>query len=102
VVERSQSNPLAVLGYAKFMEALRMGWLKHTGHPGLKKHVLNAVAVILPRGDTKFERPKESRTVRDELQRMRVIDALMAAEMVHTSAAAELAEPVVEPQWAFA
>lgn len=65
-----------------------MGWLRHCGDPGLTQHVLNAVARLLPQGDAKFERPKESRTVRDELARRRVIDALIAAAMVHTSAAA--------------
>jgi hypothetical protein len=70
------------------MEALREGWLWHTGDPGLTSHALNAVARLLPQGDTKFERPKESRTVRDELARRRVIDALIAAAMVHTTAAA--------------
>lgn len=97
VVDRSQGNTLACLDYARFMEALRMGWLHHTGDPGLSSHVLNAVARLLPGGDTKFERPKESRTVRDELQRRRVIDALVAAAMVHTSAAAMLGVEEPEP-----
>lgn len=90
VVDRSQANSLATLDYARFMEALRMGWLRHCGDPGLTQHALNAVARVLPQGDIKFERPRESRTVRDELARRRVIDALVAAAMVHTTAAAEL------------
>jgi len=85
----TQGNALACLDYARFMEALREGWLWHSGDPGLTSHALNAVARLLPQGDTKFERPKESRTVRDELARRRVIDALIAAAMVHTTAAAK-------------
>jgi hypothetical protein len=69
------------------MEALREGWLKHTGDKGLTRHAMNAIAVMLPGGDHKFARPKESRTVNDMLSRLRVIDALVAAAMVHTSAA---------------
>ncbi len=89
VVDRTQSIPLSVLDYQRFMEALREGWLKHSGDPGLTRHALNAVARVLPQGDVKFERPKESRTVNNELRRRRVIDALVAASMVHTTASAE-------------
>ena len=101
VVDRTQVNSLACLDYARFMEALREGWLHHAGDPGLTSHALNAVARVLPQGDTKFERPKESRTVRDELARRRVIDALVAASMVHTSAAATLGRSE-EPAFAWA
>jgi phage terminase large subunit-like protein len=99
VVDRSQVNSLACLDYARFMEALRMGWLKHTGDRGLRSHALNAVAKMLPQGDVKFERPKASRTVRAELQRRRVIDALVAAAMVHTSAVADLEAATVARSW---
>ncbi len=92
MIDRTQSNSLACLDYARFMEALREGWLHHSGDPGLTSHALNAVARVLPQGDTKFERPKESRTVNDELARRRVIDALVAAAMVHSTAAAALLE----------
>jgi phage terminase large subunit-like protein len=94
VVNRGQGNALAVLDYARFMEALREGWLHHSGDPGLKSHALNAIAVTLPGGDTKFYRPKESRTVNQTLQRLRVIDALVAAAMVHTHAASLLGKNV--------
>ncbi|MES2360088.1 MAG: hypothetical protein V4529_17235, partial [Gemmatimonadota bacterium] len=93
VVDRQQSNPLACLDYARFMEALREGWLHHTGDVALTQHALNAIARMLPLGDVKFERPKESRTVRDDLARRRVIDALVAAAMVHSTAAASLDTP---------
>jgi hypothetical protein len=89
VVDRSQGNAMLTLDYARFMEGLRQGWLKHSGDPGLTQHALNAIAVSLPGGDVKFGRPKESRTVGNDLARLRVIDALQAAAMVHTSAVAE-------------
>ncbi len=100
VVDRSQGNAMASMDYARFMEALREGWLKHTGDLGLTSHVLNAVAKVLPQGDVKFARPAESRSVGDELARRRVIDALVAAAMVHTSASAF--EAPREPLVAFA
>ncbi|HXI96876.1 MAG TPA: terminase large subunit, partial [Candidatus Acidoferrum sp.] len=88
VVDRTQSVPMACLDYARFMEALREGWLHHIGDPGLTSHALNAVARLMPQGDMRFERPRESRTVRRELARRRWIDALVAAAMVHTTAVA--------------
>jgi len=99
VIDRKQTNSLAVLDYARFMEALREGWLHHSGDPGLTSHALNAIAVVLPGGDTKFYRPKDSRTVNQTLSRLRVIDALIAAAMVHSTAAAEL--EVAQPMMAF-
>jgi phage terminase large subunit-like protein len=92
VVDRTQSPKLLALDYARFMEALREGWLKHTGDPGLTSHALNAVARVLQNGDAVFERPDKSRSVGHELARRRVVDALDAAAMVHTSAAAYLAD----------
>jgi phage terminase large subunit-like protein len=85
VIERAQHNKYAVVDYEKWMEALRSGWLHHTGDPGLTRHVLNATARLLPGGDTRFDRPAESR--RSGEQPLRVIDALSAASMVHSEAA---------------
>ena len=96
VVERAQTNSFACADYALFMEALRLGQLHHTGDPGLTKHVLNAVARLLPGGDTRFDRPAESR--RSGEQPQRVIDALTAASMVHSEATireAYTGEPLV-------
>jgi phage terminase large subunit-like protein len=90
VVDRSQSNVAAATDYEKFMEALRNGWLKHSGDDALRRHALNAVAHVLPDGKVKFERPSQSRNARE--QERRVIDALQAGAMVHTSAAAELGQ----------
>ena len=92
VVDRQQTNAFAVMDYQRFTEALRNGWLKHTGDPGLSRHVLNAVARPLPGGDTRFDRPSATR--RGAGQDRRVIDALTAASMVHTTASAE---PASEP-----
>jgi phage terminase large subunit-like protein len=93
VIDRTQSNAMAALDYARFMEALRKGWLHHTGDPGLTQHVLNAIARILPGGDARFDRQHASRRGSTAMHAVRVIDALIAAAMAHTSAAAELREP---------
>lgn len=80
VVDRGQTNQPAVQDYQAFMEGLRNGTLKHTGHQGLRVHVLNAIARRLPGGDYRFDRPAESRWAPE--QDRRVIDALSAAGMV--------------------
>lgn len=82
VIDRSQSNKFAAEDYEKFMEALRSGWLKHSGDKDLTRHALNAVARILPYGDARFERPAQTRNT--SMQDLRVIDALTAAAMVHS------------------
>jgi len=92
VIERGTTNKDAAFDYERFMEALRMGWLKHTGDQGLTSHVLNAIARITPEGKTRFERPVQSRW--GHLQDLRVIDALTAAAMVHSVATAS--EPIQE------
>jgi hypothetical protein len=89
VVARQQTNPLAALDYAAFMEALREGWLHHVGDVGLSRHVLNAVTRLLPGGGARFDRPHQSRASAAE-QRRRVIDGLTAASMAHGVAAAGL------------
>ncbi len=88
VVDRTQSNAMACLDYARFMEALRLGWVKHTGDPGLTSHALNAVTRLLPGGDARFDRPAANRRSPDQARR--VIDALVAAAMVNSTAVAEL------------
>ena len=86
VIDRQQTNAFAVDDFDKFMEALRQGWLKHSGDPELRRHALNAVARVLPYGDARFDRPSRTRQGGD--QDRRVIDALTAAAMVHSAAAA--------------
>lgn len=98
VVDRGQTNAFAAQDYERFMEALRSGWLKQPNDPGLTRHVLNAVVRDLPNGRYRFDRPRDSRTVRQAQQERRVIDALTAAAMVHSAAVAELqAEPPAVP-----
>ncbi len=87
VVGWPHSPKMAALDYERFMEALREGWLHHTGDPKLTRHVLNAVAKVKTEG-TRFDRPSQTREGGN--QDMRVIDALIAAAMVHNAAAAEL------------
>jgi phage terminase large subunit-like protein len=87
VVERVQQPAALAQDYERFTEALRQGWLKHTGHPGLARQVLNAIAKIAPNGRTVFERPSHSRE--PSLQAMRCIDALSAAAMVNAVMAGE-------------
>lgn len=98
VVERQQTTLQRIEDFARFMEALRNGWLKHSGDRGLTQHVLNAEAHILPKGDPVFERPSQSRQGGN--QALRVIDALSAAAMVHALASAT--EPAKEPNFAWA
>lgn len=86
VVDRSQGNAMMSLDYARFMEALRSDVLKHTGCPQLRRHALNAVARMLPTGDARFDRPRSTRAAAG--QDSRVIDALVAAAMVHSTAVA--------------
>lgn len=84
VIDRPQTNTFAVADYDAFMEALRNGWLKHSGDAGLTRHALNAIARVLPFGDARFDRPQQSRLGQE--QERRVIDALTAAAMVHATA----------------
>jgi hypothetical protein len=81
VIDRGQTNKLACADYEAFMDGLRNGTLKHTGDPGLRAHVLNAIARRLPGGDHRFDRPTLSRRSVGQQDR-RVIDALTAAAMV--------------------
>lgn len=80
VIDRAQSNALAVADFEAFMDGLRNGTLKHTGDPGLRTHVLNAIARRLPGGDRRFDRPSAVRA-NARAQDRRVIDALTAASM---------------------
>lgn len=89
VVDRAQTNALAVMDYERFMEALRSGWLRQPAHAEFTRHVMNAIAKTLPGGDSRFDRPVAQRGRTSELQDRRVIDALTAASMVHSLMAAE-------------
>lgn len=105
VIDRPQSNDLAVLDYKNFMLGLRTnetvveqikddkGRVVATREhkplrivkrcPLLTRHSMNAIGRRLPRGDTRFDRPTSSRGTPSK-QDTRVIDALTAAGMVLT------------------
>ena len=61
---------------------------------------MNAIAKQLPGGDIVFDRPNDSRH-RAASQARRVIDALVAAAMVHTAAVGEMEAESEVSQWAF-
>lgn len=93
VVYRAQSSKPASEDYERFMAALRQGWLRHSGDEGLRNHALNATMKLLPDGGARFARSSESRSGNN---RARVIDALVAAAMVHSVAVEQrTAEPAI-------
>jgi phage terminase large subunit-like protein len=89
VVDRGATNTAAQLDFERFMEALRLGYLRHQGDAGLTSHALNAIAQLLPTGGARFVRPVTSQRRSTSMQDQRVIDALIAAAMVHCIAASE-------------
>jgi phage terminase large subunit-like protein len=95
VISRNQSPALAVVDFEKFMEALRSGWLKHSGDAGLTQHALNAIARVDRFGAARFDRSSPTRYGGPEQER-RVIDALTAAAMVNAQASFQ-PEPEREP-----
>ena len=96
VIDRGKSNSAAVEDFERFMEGLRSD-LWHTGSPDLTRHAMNAVARILPQGDTRFDRPSKTRQGGD--QDARVIDALDAAAMVNAVAGREQPVEVWAASW---
>jgi phage terminase large subunit-like protein len=92
VVEQEQTTQPMALAYDRFMEALRSGGLQHCQSSELSRHVLNAVALMLPGGRARFERPSQSRTDKRK-QGRRVIDGVVAAAMVLSVAVAEAEKP---------
>ena len=89
VVYRAQTTKPQTEDFERFMSALRNGWMFHAADAALTRHVLNAVARILPDGSVKFARPSDSR--HGPKQDLRVIDALVAAAMVHSVAVEQYA-----------
>ena len=82
VIDWTQNNAQKARDYESFMRGLRDGTLRHTGNKEFRKHVMNAVARPLPNDKKRFDRPSESRARRKQV--VRVIDALTAAEMIHS------------------
>jgi hypothetical protein len=97
-VERERTPGHAEIEYARFMEALREGWLHHPGDPTLTRHVLNAITRMNPFGASRFDESHAARHENTPMQDTRVIDALSAASMVHAEANEE---PEVDnkPKW---
>jgi phage terminase large subunit-like protein len=87
VIAHPQSNVPMSRAFERFMEGLRSGDLRHTDHPDLTAHVLNAVAKPLPGGRHRFDRPASSRAAGQ--QDTRVIDALVAAAIVYSQSLEE-------------
>ena len=61
VIAHSQGHSAMALAYERWMEGLREEWIWHTGDTVFARHVLNAVARVLPGGQTRFDRPSRSR-----------------------------------------
>lgn len=95
VITRGQSNSFASEDYEHFIEGVRERWIRHTGDPTFRRHVLAAVRARLPSDKHRFDRPRTLRKHRD--RRRVLIDALQAAAMVNTHVA--LFKPSAEP-WA--
>lgn len=93
VVEYLQSPAPMVLAYERWMESLRNERFAHPKDPVFTEHVLNAVAKMTPDGRARFDRPSDSRSA--GAQRRRVIDALIAAAIVHSFALADEPAPVL-------
>jgi phage terminase large subunit-like protein len=104
VVDVDQGTNNQAEEYERFMEGLRGGgspdeqrepWLRHTGDPELRRHVMNAIARKLPGDRYAFDRPAVSRQA--SKQDRRVIDALKAASMVNNVAVVENGGVGLEP-----
>jgi phage terminase large subunit-like protein len=95
VIERSRTNVPAAQDYENFMEGLREGWIKHTGHREFRRQAMNAVARKLDGDRKRFDRPIRSRSNAKEQDR-RVIDSLDAASMINTVALSEVHEDPAE------
>ncbi len=81
VVGVPSSNTVQAQVFASFMEAVRLGLLCHPHDPLLTSHVLNAVAKPVSHDRYRFDRVSQSRQA--SFQDRRVIDALVAASLVH-------------------
>lgn len=89
VIAHSQGHSAMALAYERWMEAMRAGAIRHDGDPEFSQHVLNAVARLLPGGQTRFDRRAGARNTRTKgTQDSRVWDALTAASMAHSVAVA--------------
>lgn len=100
VVEVGPGNTVQCQVYAAFMEAIRTGVLEHPHEPEFTRHVLNGVAKIVTHDRYRFDRVSVSRAAR--MQDGRVIDALIAASIVHWQQTAGLPpdkDPIMADEW---
>jgi hypothetical protein len=86
VVVREQTNAWAIEDFNQFTEAIREGWIHHTGDPTFRRHALSAIRARLPGDRYRFDRPRTLRKAGAQQRRV-VIDALTAAAMVNSAAA---------------
>jgi hypothetical protein len=86
VLERKRTPANAEVEYARFMESLREGWLKHPGDPVFTRQVMNAITKMSPFGASRFDESHAARRQDAPAQETRVIDALSAASMALAAA----------------
>lgn len=91
VVPRQQTNAFATEDYDAWMEAVGKRWIRHTGDPVFRKHVLSAIRARLPGDRYRFDRPRTLRKAGKQNRRI-VIDALTAGSMVHSYVTATFGE----------
>jgi phage terminase large subunit-like protein len=89
VIDRGQTNSSRPWTTSGSWRRCGTAGFKHPGDPEFNRHVLNAVTRVLPQGDARFDRPHQSRLGGE--QDRRVIDALTAAAMVHSTYVGDLA-----------
>lgn len=85
-IEHSQDNAPMSLAAVRFDEAVRNGWIRHSGDPDLRRHVQNAVRKGLGGEKWKYDRPPDAR---GEKRRLYPNDALIGAVMGHSVAVAQ-------------
>lgn len=98
-IEHSQDNAPMGLASRRFEEALRLQWIRHDGHRGLRRHVLNAVRRELGGEKFKYDRPVDAQGAR---RSNFPIDAFTGSLMGHSHAVAECDRTTKEPLVAWA
>lgn len=98
--EHTQDNAPMSLAASRLDEAVRMKWLKHDGHPGLRRHALLAVRVPLGGERAKYDRPADAK---GERRSRYPIDALTGVLMGHSFAVGRMDRPKTKaPAFAWA
>jgi phage terminase large subunit-like protein len=86
-VEHSQKNTTMAEAARRLDEAIRNGWLVHTGDRRLRQHVLNAIRKTTGVEEYRFDRPRDARTSKYP------IDLLTGLLMGHNVAVDEVLQP---------